>query len=435
MALTRRQLLALTGVSAVTAALPHGWLQANGRVSHPPFRWTRFGDLQPDPNGVLDLPEGYRYQILSQVGDRMDDDQLVPDAFDGMGAFTDADGNTVLIRNHELLPYMPGGLRAPTSRHYDPRCNAGTTTLVISPQRQVLRQFVSLAGTVRNCAGGQYQQSWISCEETVATPATNFFSDIQVDRRHGYNFQVPANATEAVDPMPLVAMGRFNHEAIATDPRTHIVYQTEDRVDGLFYRFIPDQPDQLSAGGRLEALRIRERSQAVTRQNHPVGVPMAVDWVTIDEVDPSNDTVRAEGFAKGAAQFSRGEGICYSEGTIYFTCTSGGNVPNGQIWKYTPSLDAKSDGTLELIAQPDNPSIMDYPDNLIVAPSGDLIVCEDGQGEQFVLRVSTQGEVQPLAHNAYNQSEFAGVCFSADGQTLFLNRYSPGMTVAIWAES
>ena len=51
---------------------------------------------------------------------------------------------------------------------------------------------------------------------------------------HGYNFEVPVTLEPALaEPVPLRDMGRFNHEAVCVDPATGIVYQTEDRGDGL----------------------------------------------------------------------------------------------------------------------------------------------------------------------------------------------------------
>ncbi|MDJ0707509.1 MAG: DUF839 domain-containing protein [Leptolyngbyaceae cyanobacterium MO_188.B28] len=304
---------------------------------------------------------------------------------------------------------------------------------MVSPDRQLIHQYATLAGTVRNCGGGATPWgSWISCEEDTSTPIEGSFS--LVSKPHGYNFEVPFSATEPVSPHPLKAMGRFRHEAIAVDPRTGIVYQTEDQSDGLLYRFIPNQAGNLQAGGVLEALRIRDPPQAITRRGFPVGQPVAVDWVPIEEADPTEDTIRWEGFSKGAAQFTRGEGICDSDGSLYFICTNGGMLPFGQIWRYTPRRNPKRGGKLELFVQPNDPRILDFPDNLIVSPSGDLMVCEDGYGEQFVVGVTPKGETYPFAHNALNEAEFAGICFSPDGRTMFLNIYSPGITLAIWPE-
>lgn len=443
MALSRRQFLTLMGAAAAgtTFAAPEKPFRA-GRLLLMAQASAGFGELRPDPNGLLDLPAGLRYRMFSRQGEVMNDGTLVPGAHDGMGAFADAAGNTILVRNHELSAralYSDEALPdANSSRFplYDPLGRGGTTTLVISPDRQLMHHYRSLAGTARNCAGGTTPwNSWISCEETVSTVATNSFANPeQVSKPHGYNFEVPAGARKAVNPEPLVAMGRFRHEAIAVDPRTGIVYQTEDREDGLFYRFIPQEASNLKAGGRLEALRIKAVPQAVTHAQFPVGYPMEVDWVPIEDFDPSEDTVRVEGFSKGAAQFSRGEGICYDDGVVYFTCTNGGNVPHGQVWRYMPGRAAAQSGTLELFVQPDNPNLLDYPDNVAIAPWGDLVVCEDGGGEQYVVGITPEGELYHLARNSMNIAEFAGVCFSPDGRTMFLNIYQPGMTFAIWPE-
>ena len=48
-------------------------------------------------------------------------------------------------------------------------------------------------------------------------------------------------------PNPLKKMGRFNHEAVAFD-RFNNAYLTEDRSDGLIYKFIPKKYKRLSEG-------------------------------------------------------------------------------------------------------------------------------------------------------------------------------------------
>ncbi|MBD1913400.1 MULTISPECIES: alkaline phosphatase PhoX [unclassified Leptolyngbya] len=427
MAISRRQFLALSGLSAM-GAIAHPLYSCSATPS------TGFGALQRDPETLLELPSGFRYRVISTEGQTMNDGYRVPGAFDGMAAFPGPDGSTILVRNHELMPGALNGVQGTTPQKYDERGAGGTTTLVVSGDRQLLRQYTSLAGTVRNCAGGPTPwNSWLSCEETVYVPEV-VRDGVRVSKRHGYVFEVPAAATGPVNPEPIVALGRFNHEAIAVDPRTGILYQTEDRGDGLFYRFIPNERGNLQAGGVLEALMVSDRPQLRTHQKFPVQEPVAVSWVPIDEVDPADDTVRVEGFRKGAAQFSRGEGICYHDGHFYITCTSGGDIPNGQVWRYTPGASHQDGGTLELFVQPNNPQKLDYPDNLTMSPWGDLIVCEDGRGEQRLIGITPTGDLYPLARNVRNQSEFAGICFAPDGQTMFVNIYAPGITFAIWRE-
>ena len=52
-------------------------------------------------------------------------------------------------------------------------------------------------------------------------------------------------------------MGRFNHEAVAVDPNTGDVYLTEDRHEGLLYKFVPKIAGRLSKGGKLYALKVK----------------------------------------------------------------------------------------------------------------------------------------------------------------------------------
>ena len=113
-------------------------------------------------------------------------------------------------------------------------------------------------------------------------------------KSHGYVFEVPATATGLVDPVPLKAMGRFDHEAVCVDPRTGIVYQTEDKVDGLFYRFIPTTRGKLADGGRLQALAFRDARGADSSNRESrlwsVGDWREVVWIDMEDVDsPDND--------------------------------------------------------------------------------------------------------------------------------------------------
>ena len=110
--------------------------------------------------------------------------------------------------------------------------------------------------------------------------------DQEREQFHGYNFEVPATAEVGLcEPVPLKAMGRFNHEAVAVDPASGIVYQTEDRDDGLLTRFIPKEPGNLKAGGVLQALVVKGRKSCDTRnwpstgaEKIPLGEPLEVEW-------------------------------------------------------------------------------------------------------------------------------------------------------------
>ena len=160
-----------------------------------------YGPLVPDPEGIFDLPKGFSYQIISRMGDAMDDGLLLPGEPDAMATFAGPNNRTLLVRNHELtagakkvgafgednqwIDKIPRGEFYDWGRGTDPALG-GTTTVVISPEGQVERQFMSLVGTVRNCAGGPTPWgSWITCEETV------LLADDLYEQDHGYNFEMP----------------------------------------------------------------------------------------------------------------------------------------------------------------------------------------------------------------------------------------------------
>jgi uncharacterized protein len=437
MVISRRHFFALASTSAVGTLALSPLEGFYARLAHGQTVNTQgYGPLLDDPAGILDLPAGFKYRILTRTGDRMSDGTLEPGAHDGMAAFSGPNNTTVLVRNHELGPTTNAPVVA--DKKYDAAGTGGTTTVIVGPNRKLLAHYVSLAGTFINCAGGPTPWgSWISCEETFISPQDA--PQFNLTRAHGYNFEVPSSARGPVEPVPLVAMGRFVHEAIAVDPKTGIVYQTEDDGESLFYRFIPKVRGKLAAGGVLEALKIKDMPQAITKTGFPLNQPMAVEWVQIEDFDPIEDTTKVEGFSKGAAQFARGEGIWFGNGELYFCSTSGGDAGKGQVWRYVPGKTSAEGGTIELFVEPRNGEtkvngepLIEAPDNITVSPFGDLFLCEDGGGTNSLVGVTTTGGLYEFARNALNESEFAGACFSPDGRTMFVNIQTPGITLAIW---
>ena len=61
-----------------------------------------YGNLIADPRGIVDLPPGFQYRIISRWGEEMTDGLLVPGLHDGMAAFDGGPGRVVLVRNHEI---------------------------------------------------------------------------------------------------------------------------------------------------------------------------------------------------------------------------------------------------------------------------------------------------------------------------------------------
>lgn len=407
--------------------------------------FTGYGALKPDPAGLLDLPAGFSYRVLSRLGDAMSDGGTVPDKADGMGCFDLGNGEWALVRNHELLPTDDAG--GPIARGFGKRNGAfvsgGTTTIVLDAATlAVKRQFRSLGGTIRNCSGGVTPWgSWLTCEEAPTGPGQRFGDGLE--RNHGWVFEVPASAPGLVDPVPLTAMGRFNHEAAVVDPVTGIVYMTEDRDDSVFYRFLPNTPGKLAAGGRLQAMVIEGLADTRnwTIAAMPVGQPYRVSWVDLDLVEAPKDDLRQRAAMKGAALIARGEGlhmgVSRSRSEVYLCSTSGGAKQCGQIFRLIPGLAGAPD-RFELFFESASTEQFNFGDNLTVAPSGHLIVCEDQYTDvvdNHIRGITPDGRPYDLARLSA-QTELAGGCFSPDGRTLFVNVYAPTATLAItgpWA--
>ncbi|MDP4576288.1 DUF839 domain-containing protein [Qipengyuania sp. G39] len=455
MTIDRRNLLKASSAAFVAfAALGSGSL-TRAYSANPGRR------LVPDPQGLLDLPEGFSYRLLTQTGKLMSDGFATPGRPDGMGCFAHPTmaNHWVLVRNHENWANIDHGhpftdaskglAQFDAARIYDARREGdpffgGTTNVVIdAASGEVVRDNISLLGTAANCSGGTTPWgSWLTCEEQ---PLKVGEEDAQ--RAHGFVFEVPADATDPVDPVPLTAMGRFAHEAVSVDPESGIVYLTEDDREGLFYRFIPNERGKLAAGGRLQALAIVGRDSADTRnyardwsrgsaERIEPGKAMPVRWIDLEDVESPEGDLRKRGFAAGAAMFTRGEGLAYGsrgdgQGAHFFNCTEGGADHTGQVWQLAPGKDGAAD-MLMLIYESPGADTLDLCDNLAVTPWGDLMICEDGRGDNYLRGLTPDGAIYDFARNAHEESaEFCGACFSPDGGTLFVNVQEPGFTYAI----
>jgi secreted PhoX family phosphatase len=434
----------------------HAGLPSHGRWS------DGYGPLSPvadkrDGMVRLDLPAGFEYRSFHTTGTVLADGSTLPGRHDGMAAFQGRHGKSLIVRNHEIN--NPGPLLGVEGAVYDPLTQGGTVTVEVDRYGNTGLDGVSLRGTQMNCAGGRTPwNSWLSCEETVngddvgsdftGAPNTGL-------QKHGYMFEVPSDARSHA--IPIRAAGRFAHEAAAVTDNGLAVYLTEDNFNFAsgFYRYLPPvsgwRHRRLVDGGTLQMLKVRGVDNADLSLGQAPGATYDVEWVTIDDPDPTmppdttNDQaivkVGDQGRAKGGAIFSRLEGAYEHAGKIYFVSTQGGaevdEAPSGfgngrgQVWVYN-----RLRRQLSLVYESPGLDTLDLPDNIAITKRGTMVLCEDGSGDNFLRGLTRQGQIFNFARNAdptQAGQEFAGATFSVDGNTLFANiQSSSGYSIAIW---
>ncbi len=432
----------LGGADAASAqGRRHGRDRGRGHGEHA----VGYGPLVDDPAGMLSLPEGFGYDLVAQSGvSRLESGELMPDDPDGTAAFQRRGGGSVLVVNHEIggseahkVPQLDG-------LTFDAAAHGGTTTIEVDRHGRVTRHYVSLAGTLNNCAGGRTPwETWITCEET---------DKVLAGTPHGYCFEVdPHDEAANRDPRPIRCLGRFAHESVVVDPDRHAIYQTEDAgsPNGLLYRWTPPADALALRKGSLRALAPEagtlEAMRAYTKRGELVadlsvatepGTTYRVRWANVPERDAKVVPVRTQ-----IARITRSrklEGMWWGDGGAYvvasFARASDGSLAqhDGQVWFLDPDRD-----TIELklwfaYTPADRDGDPDGPDTITVSAYGGVIIAEDGEGKQHLVGATQRGETFFLARNDDPAgNEFTGPTFSRDRRTLFANVQSPGRVFAI----
>ncbi len=447
-------------------------------------RTTGYGPLSPamdERTGeyTISLPKGFRYRSIAEEGSTMADGNTTPGSFDGMECYKSKDGHIRRVRNHETR--VVGSSGAPAgSNPYDPVCDGGTTTIDVDldddDEWGDVSSWSSLTGTYFNCSGGRSTyRTWFSCEELPGGPdlGGDFFGngEANLTKKHGYIYEVDSRwgPGENPTPTPITQAGRFTHEGAVMDNATGYLYMTQDDFFGPsgLYRYIPPnnprKDRKVEDGGKLEMLRVVGVPNAALYEHQAPGTSYKVDWVPIPDPDPTHPqgtpwlatlgAVSSQGFAQGAAEFSRLEGIRRKGRKVYFSSTQGGQGrvgasstfgPGfGQIWvlhldKMQLSLVFEAppvDGPVE----PGNLPPLSH--NIAISPNGGLVLCEDGTIDRpdrgfviphnFVRGLSRKGDLFDFAENLINDSEFTGACFARGSDTMFVNIQSPGLTLQI----
>ena len=458
-------------------------LSSGGGVAGP------YGSVQPAFDmatglPLIQLPPGFKYRTFSWNGDTASDGNTIIRGHDGMDVVASRRRECVLIRNHETFSEgvaHPPIDQMPQARNYD-RAGGGGTVVLRWKDEMFVEDFVSISGTIANCAGGRtHRGEWITCEEEVRSQGENGL----FEQDHGYIF---VSEPRRMQPVPIRDAGRFSHEAVSADPRTGVVYLTEDNSTSTldatrgasgFYRFLPDSPNRLDRGGRLEMLQAVDlRGTVVTDLRDPQrGATFKVRWVPVRHPDlppvdgVSNPFMQGYGDGEtGGARFQRLEGSWYDtqRRQIAFCDTEGGartmgtdgtgdtdGAGEGAVWRYDLEADE-----LECIFVSADRIYADNIDNLTVSPSGDIWLCEDGDDDALsLLGLTDDGNVFEFARNNivltraqlyyagknanailgqgmdgpadFRGREWAGATFDPTGRWMFVNIQDPGITFAI----
>ncbi|MFB6555782.1 alkaline phosphatase PhoX [Streptomyces sp. NPDC056405] len=418
-----------------------------------------YGPLIPDPDGILALPAGFRYEILTYCGrTKLESGEYTPSNHDGTATFDGPRGTTLLVNNHELgghrddwdhpVPLIEGLV-------YDPAAAGGCTVVEVRRGGHVA-EWVGIGGTAQNCAGGSTPWgTWLTCEETEDKAGEEGMT-----KDHGYVFEVdPEDRRANRDPKPIKALGRYAHEAVVVDPRRGHLYLTEDASgpNGLFYRWTPPEGFRHGRGrlrtladdaGVLQAFKCFDSGgkfvDDLSRATR-TGTVYGVDWIDVPDRDAQSTSVRRQFGAGRVTRARKLEGMWWADGGAYIVSSfardeSPGRPHDGQVWFYDPKRRTL---TLKVLLgvnpDPSADGAFDGPDNITVSPYGGIVIAEDGDGVQHLFGATDSGRTYPIARNDLNvgseeepeYSEFAGVTFSPDGKTLYANIQDPGILLAI----
>ena len=494
MTISRRQVLsggAAAGVGlSVAGVLPSLAEPAAASSSHgsngspEPSGGRPFPPLKDDPNGILALPAGFSYRIVTREGvtDLSYGQGKTPAFHDGTGVVEASHDKLTIIQNHELTPHMAAyGVPHIAGTVYDAgAANAsGCTVLTTDRNGKRIAEWVGISGTVRNCAGGVTPWgTWLTCEETFINAGTTWSAAGQsgvYQENHGYVFEVFQSDSKHQLPKPIKAFGRYEHEALAVEPNLKHVYLSEDASgpNGLFYRWTAPRNVHLGSGlanrlsdtaGTLEAMQIRLDDGSIVPDvayitSAQLGRPFKVTWTPVADRDAKTTPTRSQ-FADGTVTrgkkfegvWSNGKG-CYIVNSFAFGASdlpADATKHDGMVWFYD-----YSDETITLVTYfPHNPAAaetegpfprfadmtFDGPDNVTVTPWGTLVLAEDGLRASHVLSSVPGGPTYAIARNMLSNgtssgsptySEFTGPTFSPDGKVLFVNIQLPGITLAI----
>jgi len=323
--------------------------------------------LPPDENGIK-LPPGFKSRIVARTGYTpiATSEYTWHKSPDGGATFATDDGGWVYVSNCEVINHR-----------------GGAGALRFNADAEIIDAYSILENTNNNCAGGKTPWgTWLSCEEVP----------------HGQVYECDPMGKKSAILHP--ALGTFNHEAVAVDTNNQCIYMTEDMPDGGFYRFRAKNGFPDLSEGILEIAAIKL-----------INGTAVIEWLKVP--DPLAKKLPTRKQVPGSTGFAGGEGIDISGNKVYFATKH-----DNRVWFYnTESQELK---IFYDIATTDNP-ILKGVDNLIITPSGEILVAED-QGDMQIVILTADMQVKPLLQIlGHVNSEITGPAFDPSFQRLYFS--------------